>query len=147
MLTFLTFHRANFRLVLNIKSALPTSIDWAVRVNTKSVELADRLPLGYNFTVATERVRSAFALIVKDVEFHAREEGRYLNAEDINRLKDAVANLQPFLCSRTGLGFKGAVLKADSMPEGKWPDLEAHLEQCDGCGYLPYVRSGFACGV
>lgn len=111
-----------------------------MRVNTKSVDLAEWAPPGYNFNVATERVKSAFGLIARDVEATARNEGRHLTAEDINRLKDAVANLQPFLCSRMCLGFKHAYLEKDDMPESEWPDLNAHLEMCDDCGYLRYAK-------
>lgn len=111
-----------------------------MRQNVRSVDIADRLPAGYNFQVATHRVRSAFGLVVKDVESQAHQDGRQLTSADVNRLKDAVANLQPFLCSRMCLGFKGAVLKADNMHESEWPNLTAHRELCDDCGYLRYHK-------
>lgn len=85
-------------------------------------------------------MRSAFKLIVEDIEAKAHSEERRLKARDVDRLKGAVANLQPFLCSRMSLGFQGAVLKADGMREDMWPNLRAHLETCDDCGYLRYTK-------
>lgn len=137
----LTFFAANFRVVVKISGELPVTINARLRVNTKSVDLADYVPNDYNFATATQRVTSAFAIVVKDIEVTAHREARQLTAADINRLKTAVADLQPFLCSRMGLGFLGAVLRRDNMHEDDWPDRSEHLERCDDCGYLRYSKT------
>lgn len=112
------------------------TIEWNLRTNLTDIEAAERVLSEYSFVVATQRAKSALAILIHLIEKRARDQDRRLTAQDIIDLCSAVSGIQPFLCTRVGLGYQGAVLEREEMSVIEWPDLRSHLEKCDDCGYL-----------
>ena len=136
----LIFHAANFRVNFNISTELPITITWSLRTNLTRAETAERVPSDYTFPVATKRAKSALDILITSVQTRARNQNRRLTSEDIDGLCAAVSGIQPFLCTRVGLGFQDAMLEREDMHVLEWPDLQPHMDKCDDCGYLRYQK-------
>lgn len=139
----LTVFAANFRVVVAIEGdgeSVPVRMGFKLRLNEPQPNMEDRMESPYPFEVAGQRVESALRVAIAEMEKWARAEKRRFTASDIYDLNRMVAKLQPFLCTRLGLGFMGAVLDRDGMREDEWPDTDEHLHRCDDCGYLRYKK-------
>lgn len=139
----LTVFAANFRVVVVIEGdgeRVPVRMGLKLRLNKAQPNIADSTSPPYPFEVAGQRVESAMRVAIAEIERRAKEEKRRFTAIDIHDLNRTVGKLQPFMCTRMGLGFMGAVLDRDGMGEDEWPNTDAHLNKCNDCGYLHYKK-------
>ena len=101
---------------------------------------AEHVPNDYTPAYAGARAAAGLQFEVDAIE--RRAGGGPFSVADLLRVFACVEAIQPFLCRRNNLGYKGAVFPMrplDEAPE-RWPNTEAHRENCDDCGYHRYTR-------
>lgn len=95
------------------------------------MEVADDAGVEYTASIAVKR---AEAWLQSRVHGLVREiGGRGLQVEDVLQLAEFVEAVKPALCTRNGVGWKGAILTGDLREE---PFVERHLEACAECRYV-----------
>lgn len=134
----LSFFSYSFRLNVKISNDTPPTLTLRFRTTPTRVEVAEFVPSWYTFDVAAARAEKGLKQMLQDIETKTQE--RPLNVDDFITISRAVENVQPFLCKRMSLGYKGAVLLKDDMSVEEWPNAETHLEKCDECGYHRFNR-------
>jgi hypothetical protein len=134
----LTFFSHNFRVTVRISNEVPPTIAVRLRTNMGKTEIADHVPSWYTFDVAAERAERGLGEIIDNI--HTRLQNTGLTSSDFLAISRGVDNIQPFLCRRMTLGYQGAALLNKESRVHEWPDINAHKDKCDDCGYHRYTR-------
>ena len=100
------------------------------RAPSAYTEIAEDAPTGYTFDTAMERAREHLTYRVDEMIHQAGE--RPLTTTDYKNLCELVEDIKPTLCTRIGVGWKGAVLNAWSSEH---TDVDLHRKSCTECGY------------
>lgn len=134
-LRFVSFWSHNFAAHIKISSE-PPRLSLKFRASLVHPEPAEDVPVYYTIDVAARRAELGLRSVLGEIE--AARAGHALTAEDVKEICSAVESLQPFLCVRNCLGYKGAILPSENRSE--WPSTRAHLAKCDDCGYHRFMR-------
>lgn len=128
----LTFYEHAFAVNFTITNVAPR-ITAKLRQNRDSSPndtMAEDAPAGYNFDTAIERARARLQFLIADL---LQQHGDHpLTAQVIGRLLDIIEDFRPALCSRMGLGYKGATISACPQAE---PEVSRHRHHCGECSY------------
>lgn len=133
-LRFLSFYVYNFAVHLTIlppSPGHPAQITLRFKQTRSSMDVADDAGAGYTAQLAIQRAEAylqhAIGELVRGIG------GRELRVEDVRRLGEFVEAVKPALCTRNGVGWKGAVLSGEV---GEKPEVERHLGVCNECRYV-----------
>lgn len=99
-------------------------------------EVVEGLPAGYDYDVACAHAAAGLRAVLDEIETACADRG--LGVEDVKKIGSMIEFLQPFLCKRSHLGYRGAVLPSEHVSQ--WPSPQAHLNACDDCGYHRFTR-------
>ncbi|EME83564.1 uncharacterized protein MYCFIDRAFT_174995 [Pseudocercospora fijiensis CIRAD86] len=133
----LRFYHHNFNLLIAIGDEQPR-ISFKLRNNRPGteVQLAQDAPKGYSFSEALRRAERRTGIIIAQIN---EEIGSGpLTVHAIEDLYAQIEMLKPSLCSRAGVGWKGAVLNES----GEASDFRQHQESCGDCAYCQ-PREGY----
>ncbi|UJO16907.1 uncharacterized protein CLAFUR5_04120 [Fulvia fulva] len=100
------------------------------RSGSSYAEIAEDAPSGHTFKIAMERARARLTYRVNEVMDAVKE--RPLTVTDYKGLCKLVEDIKPTLCTRIGIGWKGAVLDKDPSVH---TNVNIHRKQCTECGY------------
>ncbi|CAK4031789.1 Hypothetical predicted protein [Lecanosticta acicola] len=101
------------------------------RTNTAYVDLAEEAPTSYSFELAIQRARARIEYAVMEMTEEVGDEP--LTVKNIRNLCDIVESIKPALCTRMGVGWKGAIFPEDPS---HGPHVERHREACAECAYF-----------
>ncbi|CZT22167.1 uncharacterized protein RCC_08036 [Ramularia collo-cygni] len=133
-LRILSFYVYNFAVhftILPPSPSQPMSISLRFKQTRSSMDVADDAGPAYSAKLAVWRaeayLQNAVQMLVQEIG------GRGLVADDVLRLENFVEDVKPALCTRNGVGWKGAILTGDVR---KQPEVRKHLEACAECRYV-----------
>ncbi|KAF7190482.1 hypothetical protein HII31_08196 [Pseudocercospora fuligena] len=128
----LRFYHHTFNLLITIGDEQPR-VSFRLRNNRPGteVELAEDAPKGYSFGEALRRAELRIGVIIAQMNEETRSGP--LTVRAIEGLYAQVEMLKPSLCSRTGVGWKGAVFNEYELGEAK--NFRQHQDSCSECAY------------
>lgn len=126
----------NFKVVIVINKDAPRI---TAKITTTrpgyDIELAEDAPKSYGFKEAMVRAEERLRFLVDGLNAEVGWED--LRSRDFQLLHDFVESVKPALCSRNGIGWKGAVLReADVVVQrGREKEFAGHRAACAACSY------------
>ncbi|EME46805.1 hypothetical protein DOTSEDRAFT_22836 [Dothistroma septosporum NZE10] len=126
------FYLNNSMIAFTIRSDKPriTFKFKQTRGGSAYAEIAEDAPTGHTFKTAMERARQRLEYRVQ--EMADRVEEQPLTVKNFQDLCVLVEDVKPTLCTRIGVGWKGAVLDEDPSVH---TDVNFHRTSCTECGY------------
>lgn len=124
----LSFYSHNFSANVRISDSLQPRITLKFRANANCT--AEDNPR-YTFQLAKECALDRITRVLDRIT--AERGAEAFTVADIQAIAHVMERVQPFLCLRMSLGYRG-VQFSPRMPN-HWPDVTEHLARCDDCGY------------
>ncbi|KXT08800.1 hypothetical protein AC579_2554 [Pseudocercospora musae] len=125
-------HTFNLLIIITVGDEQPR-ISFRLRNNRPGTEvgLAEDAPAGYSFSEALRRAERRIGVIV--AQMNDQVGSGPLTVQTIAHLYAQIEMLKPSLCSRTGVGWKGAVYNEYELGEVK--NFRQHQDSCSECAY------------